>query len=141
MKTVTGTFVFFVGAIVAIIAVLSFRAFATGSTQQAADPQKFTLNIGRTADEYVDLKDKSAFDRALKALKDHGGQFAIRFKPAQGNVIENYQPVSMKTDKAMTSEVAQREPAGESAANDPNVVNHLSSDYAPDIKTVLDTFK
>jgi hypothetical protein len=138
MKSLFGTFVFVGAAVVAVVAVLSFRALAqpTGSTGK-----KFTLNIGRTAEDYAELKDKTAFDTALKALRNHGGQFTIRFKPERGNVIENYQPVSIKTDKVTTSEVAQRDAAEESAVGDPNVVNHLSADYATDITGVLDTFK
>jgi hypothetical protein len=138
MKTLSRTFVFVVLAVIAIVAVLSFRAFAQ---PQASADKKFVLNIGRTTEDYVDLRDKNAFDRALNDLKNHGGQYEIRFKPDHGNVIDHYQPVSIKTDKVTTSEVAQNAPAGESAANDPNVTNHLSADSATDIKSVLDTFK
>jgi len=141
MKTLSGTFVFVVLAVIAIGTVLSFRAFAAGSRQQASAAKKFVLTIGRTTEDYVDLKDKNAFDRALTDLNNNGGHSEIRYKPDHGNVIDHYQPVSIKTDKVTTSEVAQNAPAGESAANDPNVTHFLSSDSATKITAVLATFK
>ena len=139
MKTQSITFVFIV-VLVAIVAAFSFRAFAAGSKHQGRDPKKFTLNVGRTTEDYLDV-DKDAFDKALKALQDHGGNYNIKFKDNSGKVTEPYKVSSIKTDKVTTSELAQREPPGGSAAGDPNVVNHLSADSATDIKTVLDTFK
>jgi uncharacterized protein YxeA len=137
MKTLSGTFTFVVLVVIAIVAVFTFYAFAQPEHVAA---KKFFLKIGRSAEDYVDLRDKKAFDTALNALKDHGGQYEIRFKPDRGNVIDHYHPVSIKTDKVTTSEVAQSARAGESAANDPNVTNHLSADSATDIKSVLDAF-
>ena len=135
MKTLSGTFTFVVLAVVAIVVVLAFRAFAQPPTDK-----KFTLKIGRTAQEYVDVRDKNAFDKALRALESHGGQYEIGFKD-DGNVTDPYHALNIKIDKVTTSKVAQNAPAGESAANDPNVVHLLRSDSAPDIKDVLDTFK
>jgi len=136
MKTLSGTFTFVVLAVVAIVVVLAFRAFA-----QPPAGKKFVLNIGRTAEDYVDVKDKNAFDKALRALESHGGQYEIAFKHDDGHVTDPYHALNIKIDKVTTSKVAQNSPAGESAANDPNATHHLSSDSAPDIKAVLDTFK
>ena len=138
MKTLSGTFTFVVLAVVAIVVVITFRAFAQ-PTQPGAD-KKFTLKIGRTAQEYVDVRDKNALDKALRALESHGGQYEIGFKD-DGHVTDPYHALNIKIDKVTTSKVAQNAPAGESAANDPNVVHLLRSDSAPDIKDVLDTFK
>jgi hypothetical protein len=138
MKTLSGTFAFVVLAVVAIVLVITFRAFAQ-PTQPGAG-KKFTLNIGRTTDDYVDV-DKDAFDKALKHLSDDGGDYQIKFKDSSGKVTDPYKVSNIKTDKITTSALAQNAPAGESAANDPNVTHRLSSDSAPDIKAVLDTFK
>jgi hypothetical protein len=135
MKTLSGTFTFIVLAVVAIVVVITFRAFA-----QPPAGKKFVLNIGRSAQEYLDV-DKTKFDNALKKLESHGGQYEIAFKHDDGHVTDPYHALNIKIDKVTTSKVAQNAPAGESAANDPNVVHLLRSDSAPDIKDVLDTFK
>ena len=139
MKTLSGTFTFVVLAAVAIVVVITFRAFA--QPPQPGAGKKFVLNIGRTAQDYVDVRDKNAFDGALRALESHGGQYEIGFKDDNGHVTDPYHALNIKIDKVTTSKVAQNSPAGESAANDPNATHHLSSDSAPDIKAVLDTFK
>jgi hypothetical protein len=144
MKTLSGTFTFVVLALVAMIAVVSFRAFAQPA-QPVADKKKFTLKIGGpTKEDYVEVTDQNDFDKALNDVKNHGGQYKIRFKDDHGKVFDPYDPnhhASIKTDKVTTSEVARSAPAGESAANDPNVTYHLSSDSTKDIKNVLDTFR
>ena len=137
MKTLSGTFTFVVLAAVAIVVVITFRAFAQPTQPPAA--KKFVLNIGRTAQDYVDV-DKDRFDQALRKLASHGGQYEIAFKD-DSHVTDPYHALNIKIDKVTTSKVAQNSPAGESAANDPNVVHLLRSDSAPDIKDVLDTFK
>ncbi len=138
MKTLSGTFTFVVLAVVAIVVVITFRAFA--QPPQPGAGKKFALNVGRTTDDYVDV-DKDAFDKALKDLSDHGGNYQIKFKDSSGKVTDPYKVSNIKTDKITTSALAQNASARESAANDPNVTHHLSSDIAPDIKKVLDTFK
>ena len=146
MKTVSGTFTAVVLAIVAIVADLTFRAFATATPAKTSAHQKFTLKIGGpTKDDYVDLKSQDAFDTALKTLGDHGGQYQIRFLAKEGATpIDPYHPgdhASIKTDKVTMSELAKNAPAGESAANDPNVTVRVSSNDPGDIKAVLDTLK
>ena len=138
MKTLSGTFAFVALAVVAIVAILTFRAFAQ-PPQPGAD-KKFDLKIGRTPQDYVDV-DKTKFDGALRKLASNGGHYDISFKDNAGHVTEPYHVLNIKTDKVTTSEVAQNAPAGESAANDPNVTHHLYSDSAPDIRDVLATFK
>jgi hypothetical protein len=144
MKTLSRTFVFVVLAVIAIGTVLSFRAFAVGSRQKASADKRFVLTIGRTTEDYVDV-DKGAFDTALTALASNGGQYDIGFMDAHGKVTHPYHPpyhaLNIKTDKVTTSEVAQNAPAGESAANDPNVTHFLYSDSATYITAVLATFK
>jgi hypothetical protein len=142
MKTLSGTFVFVVLAVIAIVAVFTFRVFAQ---PQPVGPKKFNLKIGRTATEYVDVKSKDAFIEALKRFGED--QYQINFLDHPGAPVEHYPPLphsaktGIKTDKITTSEIAKRGPAGESAANDPNATQHLSADSATDIKSVLDTFQ
>jgi hypothetical protein len=141
MKTLSGTFVFVVLAVIAIVAVFTFRAFAQPKT---VGPKKFNLKIGRTATEYVDVKSKDAFIAALKRFGED--QYQIDFLDHPGAPVEHYPPLphsaktGIKTDKVTASEMAKRGAAGESA-NDPSVVSHLSADSAEDIKSVLDTFQ
>ena len=146
MKTVSGTFTAVVLAIVAIVAVLTFRAFATATPAQTSAHQKFTLKIGGpTQEDYVDLKSQDVFDTALKTLGDHGGQYHIRFLAKEGATpVDPYYPgghASIKTDKVTMSDLAKNAPAGESATNDPNVTVRVSANDATDIKNILDTFK
>jgi hypothetical protein len=142
MKTLSGTFVFVVLAVIAIVAVFTFRVFAQ---PQPVGPKKFNLKIGRTATEYVDVKSKDAFIEALKRFGED--QYQINFLDHPGAPVEHYPPLphsaktGIKTDKITTSEIAKRGPAGDSAANDPNATQHLSADSATDIKSVLDTFQ
>jgi hypothetical protein len=139
MKTLSGTVGFVVLAVIAIVALLGLRAFATGSTKTAFVDKKFRLKIGLNKDDYAEVTDDNAFKAALARFpKD---QYDIRFKPDHGPVIDHYQPVSIKTDKVTTSEVAKSAPAGEAAANDPHYTQRVTSDNPTDIKAVLATFK
>jgi hypothetical protein len=140
MKTLSRTSTVVVLAAIVVAAVLTFRAFAKSPTPQPDADQKFALKFGTEA-EYVEVKSKGDFDAALKHLSDHGGQYDVRFKPDHGNVIDHYQPVSIKTDKVTTSEVAKNAPAGESAPNDPHVTRQVKSNSPTDIENVLKTFK
>jgi hypothetical protein len=136
MKTRSGTITFVVLAVVAIVVVITFRAFA----QPTQPGKKFVLNIGRTGQDYLDV-DKPRFDEELKKLESHGGQYEIGFKHDDGHVTDPYHALNIKIDKVTTSKVAQNAAAGKSAANDPNVVHLLRSDNATDVKNVLATFK
>ena len=142
MKTLSRTFVFVVLAVIAIVAVFTFRALAQ---PQPAAAKKFLLKIGRTETEYVDVKSKDAFIEALRHFGED--QYQINFLDHPGAPVEHYPPLphspktGIKTDKVTTSQIAKRGPAGESVANDPNVTHLLSSDNATDIKSVLDTFQ
>ena len=153
MKTLSGTFAFKLAllAVIAIVAVLTFRAFAQPSPTAIAAHKKFELNFGGpTRDEFVDVRQPD-FDRAVKALADpapgHGGKFEIRYKGNNNAIDDPYDPghphaqLKIKTDKITTSELAKNAPAEESLANDPNAVFRVQSNSATDIKNVLDTFK
>jgi hypothetical protein len=152
MKALSGTFAFKLAlvAAIAVVAVLTFRAFAQGTpTSPPPGPFKFTLKIGKTQTEYVDVKSKKEFDDALCNMEKNGGDIhEVGYKEdahASPTPIGEYKPkcrtASINTDKVTTSELAKNAPAGESAANDPNAVFRVQSNSATDIKNVLDTFK
>ena len=137
MKTPFGTLTFIIAAVIAIAAVLVFRAFAQGPDKFSRD-KKFYLKIGKSKDDFVDLKPdgKPILDAALRALGD--GNYQIRLKPdATATPIEDYHPpkVTLKTDKVRTSDLAKNEPSG-----DPNATKQAKSDSAKEIQDVLDAF-
>jgi hypothetical protein len=137
MRTISGTFIFVVAAVIAVVAVLSFHAFAAGSKPTAVGAKKFKLKIGKTQTDYVDV-DIDAFKKALEKFSE--GDIDIYYLEKDGAPVKHWPPVSIKTDKVTTSEVAKNTSAG-SVANDPNVTRNLSTDSAADLKAVLDTFK
>ena len=141
MKTQLRTFTFILLAIVAIVAVLTFRAFAAGTKPQFK-PRKFTLKIGPGPTNYADV-DINAFTKALKDAHFPDDAIDIDYLEAPGKPVKHYPPVpvTIKTDKVTTSEVAKSGSAGDSVANDPSVTHRLTSDNKTDIKNVLDTFQ
>jgi hypothetical protein len=163
MKTLSRTFTFAVLAVVAIIAVLSLRAFAVGSNQEIPAHKKFKIIKPITCGHpgpggYCQLTtSQQALDTALIALEaghngDHG-KHHLKFLCKDGdNPVEPYNPhgqdaahghpkCQAKTVKVTKSEAANTAAADASAANDPNAVHYLYSDYSADIKAVLDCFQ
>jgi hypothetical protein len=154
MKTLSRTFTFAVLAVVAIIAVLSLRAFAVGSNQEIPAHKKFKITKRITCghpgpDGYCQLKvSQQAFDGKLHTLKEeHRGDYRIKFLCKAGEQwIEPYDhhhhPLCViRTAKVTKSEGPNIAAADASAANDPNAVHYLYSDYQPDIDAVLACFK
>jgi hypothetical protein len=107
---------------------------------------KFNLKVGGpTKDDFADLRKgdgKDTFDAALRDLDKR--QYKIRFKPDQGSIDEDYTPPplhgSIRTDRIITSELANNRPLGESAANDPHATYRVQSSNPTDIKAVLNAF-
>jgi hypothetical protein len=159
MKSLSRTFVFVVAMVVAVVAVLSFRAFATSSSQEIPPHKKFKIIKPITCanpgpDGYCQLKtSQEDFDAALNKLSADGGYYRIKFLCKTGDhAVEPYhahKPFNpsdhpkchISTVKVTTSEVAKNGPAGESVANDPNVTRFLYSDNGTDIQDVLNKFK
>lgn len=140
MKTLSRTFVFVVAVVVAIVAAFSFRAFAAGSKSSAVGSHKFKLKIGKTQTDYVDV-DINALKQILNRPTFPKDGIDIDYLEAPGKPVQHWPPVSIKTDKVTTSEVARNASAGESVANDPNVTRFLSSDNKTDIIDVLNKFQ
>jgi len=68
----------------------------------------------------------------------------IYYSEKDGAAVQHWSavpPLSIKTDKVTTSEVAKNASAEDAVANDPNVTRFLSSDNKDDLITVLGTFK
>jgi hypothetical protein len=151
MKTLSGTFAFKLALLmaIAIVVAYAFRAFATATPTPTPAAQKYMLQFGTNGPQpvYVDLTGQADFDKALCALKANGGRYEVGFLASAGAAaipVPQYTPTcrtaSINTDKITTSRLAQTEPGGESAANDPNAVYRVYSNSAADIKNVLDTF-
>jgi hypothetical protein len=145
MKTLSGTFVFVALAVITIVT-LSSGCRKQDSEEVLTDKKfKFTLKIGRTDDDFVDVKSQDEFDEALCALKANG-HFNVGFKKGpNATPTPHYTPScpqgSINTDKITTSGAARTEPAEESSAYDPNAVYRVYSNSTEDIKRVLDTFQ
>jgi hypothetical protein len=142
MKTLSRTLGFVALAVIAIVAVLTFRAFAQPTPTATHAHKTFKLNFGGPGkDNYAEV-DQEALDTALRTLGRD--QYKIRFLAKVGDTpIEDYHPsgqASIKTDKVTTSEVAKNAPAEESLAYDPKAVYHVQSNSTTDIKAVLDAF-
>jgi hypothetical protein len=158
MKTLFRTFGFPLLALVAIIAVLAIRGLAQPTTTPAPTPcpdphpqdLKIVLKIaGHGSNDYAELKDPTAneLQDALNHLTP-GALYKLRSDDGHGHIKDYCHtqgaldgPASIKTDKITTSEVAQRAQVQGSAANDPNLMNRITSNNPTDIITVLNTLK
>jgi hypothetical protein len=150
MKTLSSTVRFALLAVIAIIAVLVIRAFASPTARPTATPcpqihdMKFVLHIrGSGTDTFAQLNpgQEHQFGIALGKLKTDGGQFNIHYK-SDGNDFPCYQPgdeASIKTDKVIISEAARK--TREGASGDPNVTQRVTSNIPADIEDVLKTFQ
>jgi hypothetical protein len=156
MKTLSSTFAFrlILLTAVAIVATIAFRAFSAATPTPTPCPPAFTTAKkivkqlgGPGPNNYAQLKkSQTDFDNALIALENKGGQYCIRFLSgaASAKPEEAYNPhhhlASIKTDKVTKSEVAKTTATDASAANDPNAVYRVTSDYQADIDAVLSCF-
>jgi hypothetical protein len=157
MKTLSRIFAFklILLTAVAIVATIAFRAFSAATPTPTpcapafTTPKKIVKQIGGPGpNNYAELKkSQTDFDNALIALENKGGQYCIRFlsSAASAKPEEAYNPhhhlASIKTDKVTKSEVVANTTATDaSAANDPNAVYRVTSDYQADIDAVLSCF-
>jgi hypothetical protein len=101
---------------------------------------------------YVYWKSQQKFDEALKQACEHGGTYCISVKLDNGTVICPYHPQGSKdcthcgrknirTVKVTKFKAADKIAAGESVANDPNVMHRVQSPYPGDIIKVLDALQ
>jgi hypothetical protein len=149
MKIVSRKSSFFALGILAIAATLCLYAC---SRQVGRANYQFTLKIhGPNNDKYLQLKiPQTDFDTLLDKVKQNrkGGDYDIGFVCKDGeNEAHPYNPHDphfhpvCRTDRVTKSDAADRSADGASAANDPNVTYHLSSNDPDDIKSVLAAFQ
>jgi hypothetical protein len=141
MKALSGTFAFVVLAVIAIVTLPSCSR--KEDSGKVLTDKTFTLKIGKTPEDFVNVTNKDDFIEALRRCGERN--IDIRFKVRDGGDIEKYPPLphsaktGIKTDKVTTSEMAQNAPAEESSAYDPNAVHRVTSNSKEDIMNVLDT--
>jgi hypothetical protein len=144
MKTPFGTLTFIIFAVIAVGVVLIFQAVAHAFERRPEREKfKFSLEIGKSPDEFVEFKDekgaKRRFDEVLRRL-EHKKQYYIRYKrDPNTDTVEDYTPprnVSIKTDNVTIAALAKNEPPG-----DPSVTKKVQSNNVADIQNVLNSLK
>ena len=152
MKTLSVRFRFFVFGVIVIIAVVSCCPFPF-----IPDIASYSVEIGgkQKASTYVEWKDEHQFTEALaqvRAHEDKGASYCLcvmRTPKATPTPIEGSKcprgyvcpPAKIRTVKVTKSKAADNIAAGESAANDPNVMHRVQSAYPGDIKKILDALQ
>jgi hypothetical protein len=146
MNTLSGRFRFVVLSALVIVAVVGCCTFSfiPGVT--------YCVEIGsrhRAKIAYVEWRSRDQFDAALKRVCDnhHGTHDFDVLITDHADVIHHYHHCetnrleNIRTVKVIKSKAAERTPAGESVANDPNVTWRVASSDPADIKAVLDALK
>ena len=145
MKTLYRTLAFVVLAVIVTLVIGSWFLTYRLVPNQKPDHKLFLIIgikplFGKPT--YVDWTSEKAFDDALQQVCRNGGAYKIRKLKAQNE--ESYDatpcPEILKTVKVTKSKVADDAAAGESAANDPNVMNKIAVavENKDDLKKVLD---
>jgi hypothetical protein len=170
MNTLSPTFRLVVLGIVLIVVVVGCCTFplppvkdtnscfkvGTASVEIGYRPEAKSKH-NRTSGErtYVDWKDDgAAFARALEQVRRNNGQYCLCVirKPGENPYKLEYPnrncpsdspcpEVNIRTVKVTKSKAADNIAAGESVANDPNVMHRVQSPYPGDIINVLSTLK
>jgi hypothetical protein len=106
----------------------------------------FCIEIGdQTTKKYVNLKDTSANGQKtlhgkLNNAKLHGGQCDITYLGPEPTATPDSDyckhNVTLKTDRVIKSELASNRGRDTSAANDPNLMNRVSSQDPKDIADI-----
>jgi hypothetical protein len=139
MKPLLTTFAFLGLAAAAIIAV------ASCSTQVIPPNQNVELILGdpnANPPRYVELKPgaEGRLRAALAKLKRHGGVCELTFLDNAGAIPDPHYcekiDVRLKTDRVIKSPAASNAGAGNSVANDPNLMYRVASPYPADVYEV-----
>ena len=144
MKTLYRTLAFVVLAVIVTLVIGSwFLTYRMVPNQKSSD--KLFLLIGTDTifkREYIPWTKEDDFDDALKQVCQHGGTYKIRKLKAEHENAYDATPCPeiLKTVKVTKSKVADGAAAGESAANDPNVMHKVAvaPENIEDMKKVLD---
>jgi hypothetical protein len=147
------------GVIVTVVVVscCNFPFPLINGTTACFAPGKCSVEIGpqprsKSDEAYVNWKSQQKFDEALNQVCANGGTYCIQAKLDNGKVIYPYHPEGSKdctycvrkdirTVKVMKSKAADSLAAGESVANDPNVMHKVQSPNPGDIVAVVNALK
>ena len=142
MKTLSGRFWFVIFGVIVIVAVGSCCCL------KSIPGIAYSVEIGNMQrDQYVKWKNEGDFDNALAQLCKQGTYCIYtntdRNHPyrASNAPCINCDRRNIKTAKVTKSKVADNTAAGQSAANDPNVMHRVQSPDPGDIKKVLDALE
>ena len=153
MNTLSGTFRFVVIGVIVMAAVVSccYFPFIKGTAAYA------TLEIGdqsranrKYKGPYVEWKDRGQFEKALQQVCDHQGEYDL-FVVLQGTDEQHPEhwkkrctpnpSGNIRTVKVTKSKAVDKIAAGESVANDPNVMHRVQSPDPGDVDKVLEALK
>ena len=108
----------------------------------------YCLEIGDpTTNTYVELIDgvqvgEPKLKKKLKEVKDKKGKCEITFLVDNGTPDSTYcDKITLKTDRVIKSELASNRGRDTSAANDPNLMNRVSSQDPKDIADIAALLK
>ena len=141
-------------AIVAVVSCCNFPFVVPGTIVPGTRSFAF-VDIGtkhRANPAYIKWKDKDQFDKALAQVRGHNGKICIcvllnsggePYRHELNNDCPDYHcsPENIRTVKVTKSKAADNIAAGESAANDPNVMHRVQSPDPGDISKVLAALK
>src|SRR5262249_34304340 len=150
MKTLSIRFRFVVIGVIAMVAVVSCCYFPSVLGTKSYATVEIGHELRGKIPRYVEWKDKKKFDDALKQVRRNNGKICIcvlmssQDKPYKhelnNDCTSNYDCPSenIRTVKVTKSKAADNTAAGESAANDPNVMHRVQS---PDPGDIIDVLK
>ena len=152
MNTLSGRFRRVVLGVIVIVAVVScchFPPITSIISYAVVIGSELRVN-SKYKGPYVEWKSQHQFDQALKQVCDHHGTYCIYTEADTTHTYKPSNPPSNCTNcswekiravKVTKSKAADQIAAGESVANDPNVMHHVQSTDPGDIVTVLDALK
>jgi hypothetical protein len=139
MKTLSRGIKFVILPIIALAAILTFRAFGQGPSAQ---PPPYTeRKLVLTFAKETGVTNETAFKNALKVLGQD--QYRIKYKH-HDNTTEEFPPpptASIKTDKVTASQLAKSAQAGELTPIGSNVTIKVTSNNSSDLTKVLQSLE
>jgi hypothetical protein len=143
MRTLSRIFALVVLVGIVIVAIVSCCNLALVPNQKSFVAIGTKQGIKMT---YVEWKSQGQFDKALERVCKHGGYYDLFvLMNDRAQPIHPYKPcnasLNIRTVMVTKSKVAEGAAAGESVANDPNVVMKVASAYPGDIIEVLEALK
>jgi hypothetical protein len=150
MNALSGRFRLVVLGVIVIVAVVSCCTFPSITDTTPFFGVEIGHPLGGGARKYVPWKSQGQFDSALKQVCDHHhGTYCLKVKlddkskpiPYGSKDCTDCCRENIRTVKVRKSKAADNIAAGESAANDPNVMHRVQSPDPGDIITVLNALK